>query len=72
MKKLKFNKKDVIHVPTKKEFDRIINILELDPEYMNWDVYEKETVIYPLMNQYGDINGYCKEKKFNIIESWKI
>jgi len=67
---LKFN--DVIHCKTKDEFNRIIDILRIDKEYLMWDVYEEDTVLFPFDEQYGSIDGYCEEEKMNVIDSTKI
>lgn len=69
MEKSELTKKDAIHVATFNEFERIINLYGMDSEYINWEIYEKDTVLYPLKNKYGDINGYCKDKNYNVIDS---
>ena len=69
MQKLELTKKDAIHVATLKEFERIIDLYVMDPEYLNWEIFEQDTVLYPLTNQYGDINGMCKKRNLNVISS---
>jgi len=69
MEKSQVTKKDAIHCETSAEFERIMELFKLDPEYMEWHYYEQDTVIYPFTNQYGDINGLCKENGCNIISS---
>ena len=61
--------KTVIHCKTKSEFNRIMKIYNMDEEFMDWDFFKEDTVLYPLTNQYGDINGYSKEANYRIIES---
>jgi hypothetical protein len=69
MKKSEITKNDVIHCETLEEFNRIMNLFDLDTEFMDWSFYEKDTVLYPLINQYGNITGDCYERELNIINS---
>ena len=63
---------DVIHCKNPKEFNRIMDLFEMDKEYMMWDVYEEDTVLFPFDKQYGAIDGYCEEEKMNVIDSTNI
>lgn len=72
MKKNEVTEKEAIHCKTKLEFDRIMGLFELDIEYMDWFFYKKDTVLYPFENSYGDINGYCKVIKANVVLSTEI
>lgn len=63
---------DVIHCKTPKEFNRIMDLFEMDKEYMMWDVYEEDTVLFPFDKQYGAIDGYCEEENMNVIDSTNI
>lgn len=72
MKKNKLTKRDAVHCKTESEFKRLIKLFKLDPEFMDWSFYKNHTVLYPLVNQYGCINGYCSDNGFNVIESENI
>lgn len=72
MKKSHITKKHVIHCKSKSEFNRIIKMFDIDDEYINWDIYEKDTVLFPLYHQYGSIYGYAKENDYIVIESEKL
>lgn len=61
--------KIVIHCKTKSEFNRIMKMYNMDEEFMDWDFFESDTVLYPFENKFGDINGYSKEANYKIIES---
>jgi len=61
-----------IHCATKSEFDRIVDLFQIHDSYLNWDIYEHDTVLYPRRMQYGDINGYCKEKNFTVVKSEEL
>jgi hypothetical protein len=63
---------DAIHVASFSEYERIIKLFAMDDEYLNWNIYEKDTVLYPMNNQYGYINGYCKDHNFIVISSYNI
>lgn len=67
--KPKVTGKDAILCATQTEFDRMLKIFELDPEYMDWSFYKERTVLYPLKNQYGDLNGNALERSLNIVKS---
>lgn len=72
MKKSEVTKKHVIHCKSKSEFNRIIKMFDMDDEFLNWDVYENDTVLFPFTNEYGDINGYAKENNFIVIYSGNL
>lgn len=72
MKKNEVTEKDVIHCETSKEFYRIIELFEMDNEYLMWDIYNENTVLYPFTNEYGEIDGYCKDVGLNVISSTEI
>ena len=72
MEKSEITKMDAIHCKTEAEFNRIMELFNMDEEFMDWDFFEEDTVLYPFTGQYGDLNGYCKEKKFNVISSAEI
>ena len=72
MKKSQVTEKDVIHCETSKEFYRIIELFEMDSEYLMWDIYNENTVLYPFTDEYGEIDGYCKEIGLNVINSKNI
>jgi len=72
MKKEDVTKKDVIHCKSLSEFNRIIKLFDMDDEYLNWDIYEQDTVLFPFEDSYGEINGYAKKCNYNIIYSGEI
>jgi len=72
MKKEEITKKDAVLCRTKLEFNRIIELFKMDNEYLNYDIYYEDTVLFPLRGQYGDLNGFAKDKGFNIILSTEI
>jgi len=63
---------DVIHCKTEAEFNRIIDLFKMDDEYIPWSIYEENTVLYPFDNQYGEVDGYAKEEKFNVVDSEEV
>lgn len=63
---------DAIHCETQSEFNRIIELFNMDAEYLFWDVYDEETVLFPYNNQYGVIDGYAADNNYNIIKSTDI
>lgn len=67
---LKF--KDVVHCKSSSEFDRMIELFKMDNEYLMWEVYEENTVLFPFDDQYGEVNGHCKEINANVINSEEI
>jgi len=69
MKVSEITTKHVIHVESESEFNRIIDLFNIDKEYFDFDFYKEDTVLYPLTNQYGDINGYCVEENYIVIKS---
>lgn len=69
MTKSEITNNDCIHVKTYSEYKRIIDLFKIDDEYfMDW-FYEEKTVIYPFTKEYGEVDGYCIEAGFNIIDS---
>lgn len=72
MRKQDFTWKTAIHCKTKVEYNRIIKLLKIDSEYFSYDYYKEDTVLYPRTNQFGDINGFCKIEKYNVIDSTEI
>lgn len=72
MKTSEITNKDAILCKTKSEFQRLLVLFNLDPEFMDWDFYTNHTVLYPLKNQYGCKNGHAYDKGFNLIDSTLI
>jgi hypothetical protein len=72
MKKEDLTFADCIHCKTSSEFDRIIELFEIDNEYVIWEVYEEKTVLFPFTKQYGELDGYCREINANVIRSEDI
>ena len=72
MKKSEVKGTDVIHCETLNEFKRIIKLFKMDGEYLIWDVYKENTVLYPFSDKYGEVNGYCKEAGLNVLNSTEI
>lgn len=63
---------EAIHCETQEEFDRLLNFFDLDKEFMNWDFYKQDTVLYPKSNQYGSINGVYLEENIQVTKSTEI
>ena len=63
--------KVAISCKTKKEFFRIIDIYEMDDEYMNWSFYGQNTVLYLDSNQYASVQ-FARDEGREIIKSETI
>ena len=74
MKKNDLKLKDCISCKTKNEFDRMLDLFEIENTfgYLQWDVYEEKTVLFPFEKAYGEIEGYCVENNYNVIASTNI
>ena len=75
MKLININDNAVIHCSSKEEFDRIKHLPDFPKEhieYLNWDVYGSDTVLYPQTGEYGAIYGLCDEENYNVISSEEI
>lgn len=72
MRKEDIKRKNAIHCKTEDEYNRIISLFGMDSEYFSYDYYGADTVLYPKTDQFGDINGYCKEEGFIVIDSIEI
>lgn len=59
MNKEQITENDCIHVKTQFEYHRIIKLFGMDDEYFMNYFYGSDTVLYPLKNQYGSVDGVC-------------
>ena len=72
MKKSDLTANDCIHCETKKEFHRMIELFEINNEYLSWEIYEQTTILFPFEDAYGELTGYAVECNYNIISSKDI
>lgn len=49
-----------------------MQLFNMDNEYLNWHIFEKNTVLFPFEDAYGEVNGYAKDRNYNIIYSVEI